>query len=248
MAQELQVTSPLIRGPVVLGVQQQLAALGYSPGPLDGAYGPTTAAAVTDFQATHGLTPDGIVGPKTLEALQVAAAGPVVPPTSPRPISTIGREALIEAVKHLGVKEAPPGSNQTVFGDWYGVNGVAWCNIFVSYCFQVGAGFTICDGFKGAGVRPGKGCAYVPTTEAWLRATGMWVGRTEPNPGDIAIFNWDGGNPDHIGFVEENLGNGSFTTIEGNTAVGNDSDGGEVMRRTRHIVQVDGFGRVPANR
>jgi cell wall-associated NlpC family hydrolase len=70
------------------------------------------------------------------------------------------------------------------------------------------------------------------------------VGRTEPKPGDIAIFNWDGGAPDHIGIVEKNLGNGQFVSIEGNTAIGNDSNGGEVMRRQRHIVQVDGFGRV----
>ena len=98
-------------------------------------------------------------------------------------------------MRHVGVKEDPPGSNRTAFGVWYGENGVPWCNIFVSYCFQIGAGYTICDGFAGAGVMPGKGCAYVPTTEHWLSATGMWVGRTEPQPGDIAIFNWDGGQP-----------------------------------------------------
>jgi hypothetical protein len=132
-----------------------------------------------------------------------------------------------------------------MFGEWYGVDGVAWCNIFVSYCFSVGAKYTICDGFRGAGVKAGKGCAYVPTTEAWLRATGLWVGRTEPLPGDIAIYNWDGkGIPEHIGIVEASLGNGQFTAIEGNTSVGNDSNGGAVMRRTRKIVQVDGFGRI----
>jgi hypothetical protein len=49
---------------------------------------------------------------------------------------------------------------------------------------------------------------------------------------------------DHIGIVEQDLGNGLFQTIEGNTAVGNNSDGGEVMRRQRHILQVNGFGRV----
>ena len=91
---------------------------------------------------------------------------------------------------------------------------------------------------------PGKGCAYVPTTEHWLSVTGLWVGRTDPQPGDIAIFNWDGGQPDHIGIVQQNEGNGVFTTIEGNTSVSSNSNGGEVMQRSRHIVQVDGFGRV----
>ena len=113
----------------------------------------------------------------------------------------------------------------------------------MSYCFGVGAGYTICEGMNAAGVYE-KGSTYVPTTEAWLRATGMWVGRTTPLPGDIAIFNWDGGNPDHIGIVEEDLGGGSFSCIEGNTSSGNDSDGGAVMRRTRTLDQVNGFGRV----
>jgi len=245
MASDLHVTSPLMRGPAVLTVQQQLATLGYAPGPLDGGYGPTTAAAVRAFQGARGLTVDGWVGPETLAALAAAVAEAPAGPVAPaRPASVVGKEALIEAVKHIGEKENPPGSNRTPFGVWYGEDGVPWCNIFVSYCFKVGAGYTICNGFRGAGAMPGKGCAYVPTTSAWLQAIGMWVGRTEPLPGDIAIFNWDGGAPDHIGIVEQSLGNGEFATIEGNTAVGNDSNGGEVMRRQRHIVQVDGFGRV----
>jgi hypothetical protein len=246
MARELMVTSPIMRGDDVLAVQTRLSALGYAPGPVDGAYGPTTAAAVKDFQASHDLAADGIVGPQTLAALLAAPVpGPPGPP--PRPPSAIGLAALTEATRHLGVKEAPPGSNETPFGIWFGKNGVPWCNIFVSYCFQLGAGYTLCNGFSGPGVVPGKGCAYVPTTEHWLSATGMWVGRTEPQPGDIAIFNWDGGQPDHIGIVQRNDGNGVFTTIEGNTSVSNNSDGGEVMQRSRHILQVDGFGRVTQN-
>jgi len=237
------VTSPVMRGDDVLAVQTRLAALGYAPGPIDGAYGPTTAAAVKDFQAGRGLDVDGKVGPQTLAALEASPA----PPGPPRPASSLGVAALAEAARHLGVTENPPGSNRTPFGVWFGEDGVPWCNIFVSYCFSVGAGYTICDGFSGAGVKPGKGCAYVPTTEHWLSATGMWVGRTDPQAGDIAIFNWDGGEPDHIGIVQQNVGNGVFTTIEGNTSVGNNSNGGAVMQRTRHILQVDGFGRVQAN-
>jgi hypothetical protein len=89
-----------------------------------------------------------------------------------------------------------------------------------------------------------RGCTYVPTTEAWLHATGMWKGRTEPLPGDIAIYNWHGGLPDHIGIVEEYLGGGKFNAIEGNTGIGNDANGGEVMRRQRYFSDVNGFGRV----
>lgn len=39
----------------------------------DGKEGPSTRAALKQFQATYGLTPDGVYGPKTAEAL----AGPV---------------------------------------------------------------------------------------------------------------------------------------------------------------------------
>ena len=246
MPAELHVTSPFMSGPAVLAVQKRLAALGYAPGALDGAYGPTVAAAVKAFQRDRKLTADGVVGPVTLAALKERPAQP--PAAAPRRRlqgrSSVGEQALAEAITHLGVKEKPAGSNKNPFGEWFGVNGVPWCNIFVSYCFQVGASYTICKSFKGAGAYPGKGSTYVPTTEAWLQAAGFWVGRTEPRPGDIAIFNWDGGRPDHIGIVEEYLGDGQFHAVEGNTAAGNDSNGGEVLRRLRNVAQVNGFGRV----
>ena len=234
----LHVTSPLTRGPDVLDIQRHLDRLGYAVGALDGAYGVATASAVRAFQRDHGLEVDGVVGPKTSRALAAAQLGDGSHDPSP-----IGLRALKEARRHVGTKESPPNSNRTSFGRWFGVDGVKWCNVFVSYCFAVGGGYTICAGMRGAGIYP-KGCTYVPTTEAWLRATGMWVGRAAPRPGDIAIFNWDGGVPDHIGIVEEYLGDGRFSSIEGNTSVGNQSDGGAVMRRTRALTQVNGFGRI----
>jgi cell wall-associated NlpC family hydrolase len=235
----LHIASPAMHGPDVLAVQTALQTLGYAPGPLDGEYGPATAAAVRQFKADHKLDADGVVGPQAVKALETATPG-AAPAAGG---GATGAKALAEALRHIGTKEAPAGSNLTPFGHWFGVDGVPWCNIFVSYCFVNGAGYTICSGFNGAGVYA-KGCTYVPTTEAWLRATGLWVGRTTPQPGDIAIFNWDGGVPDHIGIVEKSLGGGQFQTVEGNTAVGNDSNGGEVMRRQRALSQVDGFGRV----
>jgi peptidoglycan hydrolase-like protein with peptidoglycan-binding domain len=242
VAGELHVTSPEMTGPDVLKVQEKLDALGYAPGKLDGVYGPATAGAVRAFQRDNKLELDGVVGPETRAALRAAKKPPQPLPIVRKP-SSIGQKALDESLKHLGVKESPANSNRTKFGKWFGVDGVPWCNIFVSHCFLNGAKYVICAGYKGVGVYA-KGCTYVPTTEGWLRATGMWKGRTEPLPGDIAIYNWHGGAPDHIGIVEEYLGGGRFNAIEGNTGIGNDANGGEVMRRLRYVSDVDGFGRV----
>ena len=240
MHRELHVTSPMMSGQDVLDLQTKLNSLGYSPGELDAKYGPATAGAVRAFQRDTGLDADGIVGPLTNASLATATAAQTHQAASEK-----GALALAEAIKHIGIKETPPNSNLTKFGDWFGVNGVAWCNIFVSYCFRIGANYTIAEGFAGKadGVYP-KGCAYVPTTEAWLRTTGMWLGRVAPLPGDIAIYNWNGGDPDHIGIVERYLGDGKFSAIEGNTSVTDRSNGGEVQRAIRHLTQVDGFGRV----
>lgn len=51
-----------MRGEDVKAVQQ---ALGFTGKDCDGVFGAQTAAAVTAYQATHGLTVDGVVGPKT---------------------------------------------------------------------------------------------------------------------------------------------------------------------------------------
>ncbi len=238
LTRSLHVVSPLLRGEDVLRLQQALETLGHPPGPLDSCYGIATSSAVRVFQSERGLRVDGVCGPRTVAVLERARPVPAGDGHGSRP----GRKALAEAIKHLGVVERPV--NRTEFGEWFGLDGVPWSAIFVSYCFRIGANYTLCGGFQGAGVS-GRGCAYVPTIEAWLRTTGLWVGRTAPRAGDIAIFNWDGrGAPEHIGLVEKPLGLGKFQCLEGNTSLVNDSNGGAVMRRTRLLSQVEGFGRV----
>jgi hypothetical protein len=153
-----------------------------------------------------------------------------------------GRRALAEALRHVGVKESPAGSNRTPFGRWFGVDGVPWCAIFASYCFDVGAGVVLCRGWHGAGVYP-RGVAYVPTLAAWLKATDRWV-EAKPRAGDLAIFDWDGGVPDHVGIVISVHAKGRLRTVEGNTGSGSNTNGGEVMRRSRSHAQAIGFGRL----
>lgn len=61
------------QGEAVLALQQQLAELGYWVGPADGHYGHLTEQAVLAFQGWEGLTRDGVVGPRTREALESAS-------------------------------------------------------------------------------------------------------------------------------------------------------------------------------
>ena len=78
----------------------------------------------------------------------------------------------------------------------------------------------------------GKKTAYCPTVKNWGTSKGLTIDKNKGQYGDIVIFDWNkDGIGDHIGLIEKNNGNGTYTTIEGNTAVGNDSNGGEVMRR-----------------
>jgi hypothetical protein len=57
------------RGSAVKALQDQLRAAGFDPGPSDGIYGPKTAAAVSAYQKSKGLTVDGIAGTDTMNAL-----------------------------------------------------------------------------------------------------------------------------------------------------------------------------------
>ena len=70
-----QTLKPGDTGPQVKTLQRALAALHFSPGKPDGAYGLSTQNAVELFQVSKGLAEDGVVGPATLAALQKALAG-----------------------------------------------------------------------------------------------------------------------------------------------------------------------------
>ncbi|MGA7936048.1 MAG: peptidoglycan-binding domain-containing protein [Kovacikia sp.] len=56
-------------GPGVAAVQQRLTNIGF-PVRVDGVFGYETDDAVRAFQASNGLTPDGVVGPATAQALR----------------------------------------------------------------------------------------------------------------------------------------------------------------------------------
>lgn len=66
------ILTPGDRGSQVRALQRSLVWLDYSPGAIDGIYGPKTERALETFQARSKLTVDGIFGPKTLTALRKA--------------------------------------------------------------------------------------------------------------------------------------------------------------------------------
>ena len=140
-------------------------------------------------------------------------------------------QALLEIARgELGTKESPTGSNRVKYATWYGLPGQPWCVMFVMWVFaQAGAAL------------PTRTASCTLLMNAAKKA-GTWV-TSGYLPGDVVIYDWGAnGLPDHCGIVESASGS-AVTAIEGNTAVGNDSDGGEVMRRERQTRQILGAVR-----
>jgi murein DD-endopeptidase MepM/ murein hydrolase activator NlpD len=72
-----------LRGWDVAALQFHLWRRGYSPGAVDGLFGPATRAALASFQASAGLAVDGVAGPATLAALRGRSAPSTQPPVGP---------------------------------------------------------------------------------------------------------------------------------------------------------------------
>lgn len=84
-------------GPKVTQLQQLLKAKGFNPGPIDGTFGSGTVKAVISFQKYEGLTPDGLVGPATLKALNDS---PPINKTTPANVSLIETYKFYRGLPH----------------------------------------------------------------------------------------------------------------------------------------------------
>jgi hypothetical protein len=147
----------------------------------------------------------------------------------------MSREKILQAAASQDkTKESPAGSNKQKYGEWYGMNGVAWCAIFVSWVYDQ-AGHAI------GKIDTAKGYHYCPSAFNFWKKTGRLT--ATPKPGDIVLFDWNGDrSSDHTGiFIQWTVPGKTFESWEGNTSVGNDSNGGEVMKRTRSISNVLAF-------
>jgi len=118
-------------------------------------------------------------------------------------------EDIIALAKtQIGVTEDPPGSNNIVYNKEYygGYVDAPWCVVFIWWLFkELGASELFCGGNKTAW------CNYV---RDWAISHNQWV-TSGYKPGDLVLFDWNGGDLDHIGLVIAVNGN-SITTIEGN--------------------------------
>jgi hypothetical protein len=146
-------------------------------------------------------------------------------------------DALVVAQSTVGRKESPPGSNICPpFTD--PIPGQPWCAAWCDWVLRQ-VGWTLRT------ITPNP--FYVPAIVAGAKKAGVWFPASAARPGDLACFDWQrDGITDHIGMVVINRPPTSdMLTIEGNTAFGNDSNGGQVMNRTRRWAQVAGVVRPP---
>lgn len=147
----------------------------------------------------------------------------------------MSRQTVVDtAASQKGIKESPANSNKTKYGEWYGLNGVKWCAIFVSWVFDK-------SGHPLGFINTAKGYQSCQSGYNYWKAHNQIT--TNPQPGDIILFDWNGdGICEHTGIFAEWVEVGkTFRSWEGNTSVGNDSDGGEVMLRIRNKSTVRAF-------
>lgn len=237
----LKLTSPYMHGPDVERVQQAMRRKGWFTSAVDGVYGPLSAQAAYRSKYWLGyMKLDQVAGDVLLAYLEDRR--PPTPAMEKRveerkkdqAAVPLRQRALNWLLPHVGDKEHPPDSNRVSWAsEWYGLIG-PWCAMAVTRAY-VEAGS---QAFKRT-----QRYAYVPyiVNDAHAGANNL-ANTTSPNPGDLCCFDWDGdGISDHVGLFIRwiDAAHQQFESLEGNTSTGNDSNGGEVMRRnrTRNLVQ-----------
>jgi peptidoglycan hydrolase-like protein with peptidoglycan-binding domain len=231
----LSLTSPITTGKNVLEAQRLLKMRGFYSPAFDGQFGPLTGAAV--HRAKHALGyKDRKINNVFDDALYQYLSGKAKPTTGMKlraaararktadaSTASAKRWALLKLAKsQVGETEHPANSNWSKFSHWYGMQG-PWCAMFVTW-------LGVACGIKS--FKRGSRYAYVPAllADAQQSRNGLYVVHS-PLPGDLILFDWDGdGVADHIGVVER-WANFERRTVEGNTDLGDNSNGGKVQER-----------------
>ena len=162
-------------------------------------------------------------------------------------MNTIDR-VLDIARSQIGTTEYPPNSNNVIYNTVYygqpvydGLWGSVfpWCVTGLWWCYRA-AGLS--ELFYGGGRTSNCG-----TLMAYYEAHGQIV-HSNYQTGDIVFFDFGGKyHCDHVGLMEKNNGDGSFTTIEFNTTAnswGSQDNGGMVCRKTRYLSEINCCARI----
>ena len=155
------------------------------------------------------------------------------------------KDILAAAKKEVGVKESPPNSNNVKYNTWYYGREVhdhdinptityPWCVVFIMWLFRTVSSLL-------------KRTASCSDLLRWFQSKGQVV--TDPQPGDLVFFKFDKDNKalaQHIGIVTDTSTwaiQKKLRTIEGNTSVTSNDNGGCVMERVRAKSVIVGFAR-----
>ena len=158
-------------------IQRALRDRGFDPGPIDGIRGPRTEAAIVDFKISKGLRARPLIGPITRNLLGL----------EPEPAPIYRNAWMIEAGRHMGLKEIPGKlHNPTILGwvrkngGWFTDDETPWCGTFVAHCLRT-AGHDI--------------------PKHWYRAKAYldWGVECQPQAEALATFGRRGGG--HVGFI-----------------------------------------------
>ena len=144
----------------------------------------------------------------------------------------------------VGITEYPPNSNNVKYNTAFYGHAVQdgrpkagdrypWCAAFVWWVFSQHSPCLV------------KKTASCINLAQWFKDNGRW-GAT-PHPGDVVFFKFGKNDrwTDHVGIVRAVRGS-AIETIEGNTSIANNDNGGAVMVRTR-MANIVGYGRPAYN-
>jgi hypothetical protein len=137
------------------------------------------------------------------------------------------KQIIDRAKSQIGVCENPPNSNNVKYNTWYYGHPVSgpeypWCAVFISWLFKAEQG--ICPR-----------TASCVNMLAWFEKKRQLVNK--PQAGDIVFFKYNTNNrrTNHVGLVVSVSDDGrTINTIEGNTSISSQDNGGKVMQRNRY--------------
>jgi hypothetical protein len=144
-------------------------------------------------------------------------------------------DVIAVAEKQVGISEMPFGSNRQKYGEWYGLNGVSWCAIWVSWVFAR-------SGHPLPRLQSDKGFSGVVLGFKAAQKVGLTVLNTDGQPGDIFCHN-SGGGKGHTGIIVKvnKIGDTvvSYDTIEGNSNANGSRTGGSVVKYQRSVSYIN---------